>query len=152
MVPSGFPVLNRLVGPLWPLRWGNPAGFIVGTTVNNGGQSSSLTLSINSGSLTSSPTCPPTGHPSSPASTGWLYLRLLAWGIHHPPTLLFHGASLDPVYLEAPAFPDLSGVSFKSALKLAFLSIRPPAFFRAQGLQSFLGRSYSTLPPVFSLF
>ena len=37
VVPLGFPVLNRLVGLLWPLHGGKPAGNIVGTVVNNGG-------------------------------------------------------------------------------------------------------------------
>ena len=64
-----------------------------------------------------------------------------------PPYSLSHRASLDPVNLEATAFPDLSGSPLKLALKLAFLPIRPPAFFRAQGLQSFLGRSLLLLHP-----
>ena len=64
-----------------------------------------------------------------------------------PPYSLSHRASLDPVNLEAPALLDLSSLSLKSALKLAFLSIRPPAFFRAQGLQSFLGHPSLLLHP-----
>ena len=64
-----------------------------------------------------------------------------------PPYSPSYRASLDPVNLEATAFPDLSRSSLKLALKLAFLSIRPPAFFRAQGLQSFPGSSLLLLQP-----
>ena len=110
-------------------------------------------MSINFGGLTSPPYLFPHGVSTTTGFHKLVIPSPSGWGLQLPHNYLFHRASLDPVNLEATAFPDFSRLSLKLAPKLAFLSIRPPVFFRAQGLQSFHSNPLLLphLLPVFSL-
>ena len=110
-------------------------------------------MSINFGGLTSPPYLFPHGLSTTTGVHKLVIPSPSGWGLQLPHNYHFHRVSLDPVNLEATAFPDLYRPSLKLAPKLAFLSIRPPMFFRAQGLQSFHGNPLLLLhlPPVFSL-